>query len=46
MDSSVLFTQTISSDNEAIDFSGLASGIYFAEVKGESSIEVIKLVKD
>ena len=46
IDSSVLFTQTISSDSETIDLSGLASGIYFAEVKGATSLEVIKLVKN
>ena len=45
VDSSVLFTQTISNNNETINLSDLSTGIYFAEVKGESSIEVIKLIK-
>ena len=46
MDSRVLFTQTISSDNETIDLSELDTGIYFAEIKKLTSTNVIKLVKN
>jgi hypothetical protein len=39
-----VFTKVILSDDE-IDLSSLASGVYFAELKGTSSKEVVKLIK-
>lgn len=46
MHGSIVFTEDILSDSEVIDISSLATGIYFAEVKGASSREVVKLVKE
>ena len=45
MSSRVVFSQSISSDSEIIDLSTLAVGVYFVEVKGIGTLEVIKIVK-
>ena len=39
-----IFTKAVLSDDE-IDLSSLASGVYFAEVKGGSSKKILKLIK-
>ena len=46
INSKVVFKQTFSNDQENIDLSSLSSGIYFAEIKRESTSEVIKLIKN
>ena len=46
MNSSIILKQSISSDSEILDLSLLSTGIYFAEVKGKATSEIIKLVKN
>ena len=40
-----VFTKAVLDESEVIDLSSLATGIYFADVKGVSSKEVLKLIK-